>query len=93
MRESCCSTQCKAKGDHHARQVLKLDDNGRHCRRRCQRHHQCHQFGVRHTGVGSGASGLRHGASPSISGTPYRFIERLVVTDSHKIDTLLAIPI
>ena len=28
-----------------------------------------------------------------ISGTPYRFIERLVVTDSHKIDTLLAIPI
>jgi 3-phenylpropionate/cinnamic acid dioxygenase small subunit len=28
-----------------------------------------------------------------ISGTPYRFIERIVVTDSHKIDTLLAIPL
>lgn len=28
-----------------------------------------------------------------ISDTPYQFIERLVVTDSHKIDTLLAIPI
>src|SRR6266446_2179763 len=28
-----------------------------------------------------------------ISSTPYRFIERIVVTDSHKIDTLLAIPL
>ena len=28
-----------------------------------------------------------------ISGAPYRFIERIVVTDSHKIDTLLAIPL
>jgi 3-phenylpropionate/cinnamic acid dioxygenase small subunit len=28
-----------------------------------------------------------------ISGTPYRFIERIVVTDSHKVDTLLAIPL
>jgi 3-phenylpropionate/cinnamic acid dioxygenase small subunit len=28
-----------------------------------------------------------------ISGVPYRFIERTVVTDSHKVDTLLAIPL
>jgi 3-phenylpropionate/cinnamic acid dioxygenase small subunit len=28
-----------------------------------------------------------------ISSAPYRFIERIVVTDSHKIDTLLAIPL
>jgi hypothetical protein len=28
-----------------------------------------------------------------ISVAPYRFIERIVVTDSHKIDTLLAIPL
>jgi anthranilate 1,2-dioxygenase small subunit len=28
-----------------------------------------------------------------ISDAPYRFIERIVVTDSHKIDTLLAIPL
>ena len=28
-----------------------------------------------------------------ISRAPYRFIERIVVTDSHKIDTLLAIPL
>src|SRR5262249_49751997 len=28
-----------------------------------------------------------------IAQTPYRFIERIVVTDSHKLDTLLAIPL
>ena len=28
-----------------------------------------------------------------VSSLPYRFIERIVVTDSHKIDTLLAIPL
>ena len=28
-----------------------------------------------------------------VSRTPYRFIERLVVLDSHKIDTLLVIPL
>lgn len=28
-----------------------------------------------------------------VSGTPYRFIERIVVLDSEKIDTLLAIPL
>jgi anthranilate 1,2-dioxygenase small subunit len=28
-----------------------------------------------------------------VSGTPYRFIERIVVLDSDKIDTLLAIPL
>ena len=28
-----------------------------------------------------------------VSSTPYRFIERIVVTDSHKFDTLLAIPL
>jgi anthranilate 1,2-dioxygenase small subunit len=28
-----------------------------------------------------------------ISRTPYQFIERVVVTDSHKVDTLLAIPL
>ena len=28
-----------------------------------------------------------------VSHVPYRFIERIVVTDSHKIDTLLAIPL
>jgi 3-phenylpropionate/cinnamic acid dioxygenase small subunit len=28
-----------------------------------------------------------------ISRTPYQFMERIVVTDSHKIDTLLAIPL
>jgi 3-phenylpropionate/cinnamic acid dioxygenase small subunit len=28
-----------------------------------------------------------------ISRTPYQFLERVVVTDSHKVDTLLAIPL
>ena len=32
------------KGDHHARPLHRLDDNGRHCRDRC-RHHR---FGVHH---------------------------------------------
>src|SRR6266446_4877124 len=36
-------------GGHHAREVLRLDDNGRHCWSGCHRFH----FGVRHAGVGS----------------------------------------
>ena len=38
--------------------LLRLDDNGRHCRGRCQRRH----FGVHHADVGSGSGGFRDGA-------------------------------
>jgi len=54
------STTLKAKGDHHARQVLGFHDNGRHCRGCCQRHH----FDVDHADIGSGSSALRCNAKP-----------------------------
>jgi hypothetical protein len=47
----------KAKGDHHARDVTKLDDNGRHCR--CRRRH----CGTYHHGSGSDTTRFRWRAS------------------------------
>ena len=49
--------QCKAKGDHHAREVLRLDNNGGHG---CGHWH----FGVHRRDVGSGPGGFCHRASP-----------------------------
>jgi hypothetical protein len=63
--ETCVEKGCrpasfgfKAKGDHHAREILRLDDKGRHCGGGCERRH----FGADDTGLGSGSSGFRHDA-------------------------------
>jgi hypothetical protein len=44
----------RLKGDHHARPLHRLDDNGRHCRDRCRRH----RFGVHHGDIGSGSASV-----------------------------------
>jgi hypothetical protein len=49
------STSLKAKGDHHAPQVLSFHGNGRHCRGCCQRHH----FNVDHADISPGSGALR----------------------------------
>jgi hypothetical protein len=46
------------KGDRHAREVLRLDDNGGHCRGRCR------HFGVHRSDVGSGSTEFHRRASP-----------------------------
>ena len=60
MRRKLPSSDCiRYLGDHHAQEVLRLDDDdGRHCRGRWQRGH----FGARDTGVGSGSGSFRRDA-------------------------------
>jgi hypothetical protein len=46
---------------HHAREILRLDDNGRHCHSGCQRR----RFSIYSKGVGSGFRSFRHDAGRS----------------------------
>jgi 3-phenylpropionate/cinnamic acid dioxygenase small subunit len=48
---------------------------------------------IMHTGETSLFATGRYLDHIDVSREPYRFIERLVVLDSHKIDTLLVIPL
>jgi hypothetical protein len=52
-------TPAMQKGDHHAREVLRLNDNGRHCRGS-----DLH-FGVQHSDIGSGSGSPGCSASPN----------------------------
>ena len=53
--------------DHHAQEIPRLDDNGRHCRGRCQRRH----FDVHYTGVGSEAPAASAAAPAPALKTPW----------------------